>query len=236
MVAGALLTAALAALWLYLHSSRWWPRNRAVAEDRYRRGVVLQLLLLGAVPLTALLLLGRLAALTSLPGEFAGARRLAVALVGEMPLGEVAAAGSAGLLIGTLVAAWRVRHGRRRWQIGDVEALLPASPRELGWAALLSICAGTAEELFFRLLLPLLITLVSGNALLGFGGALALFGASHRYQRWPGVLAILALGLLLTVAYLTTASLLLAMLLHTMVDLNALVLRPVLERRIRWRG
>lgn len=239
MLAGALLAAALAALWLFLHTRLWRMGGSAASSTiaRYRRALARQAVLFGAVSLAALLLLDRMDALVTLPGEFAGMRELAVDWFGPGPsLPDMAWAGGGGLLAGALIATWVARRTGRRLRVGDVEALLPRTPRELGWAALLSLSAGVTEELFFRLLLPLLIAVVTGSALAGFVAALALFGAAHRYQRWPGVVATLLVGLLLTIAYLITARLAAVIVLHIAIDLNALVLRPVLERRIQWRG
>nr|WP_246346552.1 CPBP family intramembrane glutamic endopeptidase [Sphingomonas endophytica] len=102
---------------------------------------------------------------------------------------------------------------------------------ELGWGVLLAIVAGVTEELFFRLLLPLLIAIVSGSALLGFAGTTAAFGYAHRYQGWRGVIGTVIAGVLLALVYLVSGRLWAAMLVHAAIDLNGLVLRPMLAGR-----
>src|SRR3546814_10584207 len=71
-------------------------------------------------------------------------------------------------------------------------------------AAASALAAGITEELYFRLLLPLTIALVTGNALVGFAVATLLFGLAHRYQRWRGVLATSAVGAVLAFVYLAS--------------------------------
>jgi membrane protease YdiL (CAAX protease family) len=85
------------------------------------------------------------------------------------------------------------------------------------------------------LLVPLLVTLVSGSPVVGFAAATLLFGAAHRYQGWAGIVATTLVGALLAYAYVATASLWVAIALHLFIDVNALVLRPLLTGRISLR-
>jgi membrane protease YdiL (CAAX protease family) len=101
-------------------------------------------------------------------------------------------------------------------------------PSEWPGAVALSLAAGIGEELFFRLTLPLLVAMVTGSGLAGFAVGLVAFGASHRHQGWVGVLATGIVGVFLAGLYLLTGRLWLAMLVHVVIDLNALVLRPML--------
>ena len=121
---------------------------------------------------------------------------------------------------------------RRTWRvlkpIGNVGSLLPRNRPEVAHAAAMSIAAGISEELAFRLFLPLLIVLVTGSALVAFGVAIAVFGAMHLYQGRAGVIATTLVGALMAAVYLMTGSLWLAMVLHALIDFNALVLRPML--------
>ena len=78
--------------------------------------------------------------------------------------------------------------------LGDVEPLFPRNPDERRWTALIGANAGVGEELFFRLMLPLLITLVTGNASLAFAAAGLIFGLVHFYQGWVGILATTVAG------------------------------------------
>jgi membrane protease YdiL (CAAX protease family) len=178
--------------------------------------------------IVGLALLGRLDALTTVPPEFADLRTLLPSFEGDsraFVLGMMGGGALVGLVIGTFLAT------RRNWRvlkpIGNVGSLLPRNRAETANAAAMSIAAGVAEELAFRLFLPLLLALIGGSAIVAFGISLALFGAMHRYQGWAGVIATTIVGGLMTAIYLMTGSLWLAMLLHALIDLNALVVRPI---------
>lgn len=211
---------------------RGWPSR----DRRYALLAGKAFVLLGLGAVAALAAAGRLDALVRLPPALAPARAAAVALVGEaLPLDLLVQAMAAGILGGGIFAALLERRGRRL-ALGDHRAILPRRPRELGWAMLLSVNAGVSEELFFRLAVPLLATAACGSALAGCALGAALFGIAHVYQGWVGVVATLAVGVLLTLVYLVTASLLAAIAVHVVIDLNALVLRPILSGRVRWRA
>lgn len=176
--------------------------------------------------LLALLLLGRVDALWRLPPEFDAATRLARSW-GRIEAWPILTGLAIGSALGALVAWWRARRGGRLRYLGR-PAQLPASPGELPGAFLLALSAGVAEEVYFRLALPLLIALVSGSALLGAGCAALLFGLMHRYQGWVGVAATGAAGLFLAFVHLASGNLWLAMVCHAAMDVNGLVVRPAL--------
>ena len=179
--------------------------------------------------LVGLALLGRLDALVTIPVEFADLRLWLPRFEGEdraALLGLMGGGALGGLVLGAFFAMWRGARGLK--PIGNVGSLLPRNRPELAHAAVMAIAAGISEELAFRLFLPLLLVLVTGNAVVAFGIAIALFGAMHRYQGWAGVIATTIVGALMAAVYLMTGSLWLAMLLHALIDLNSLVLRPAL--------
>jgi membrane protease YdiL (CAAX protease family) len=176
-----------------------------------------------------LALLGRLDALVTVPAEFGGLRKLLPSLAGDSRaelLGMIGGSALGGLVIGAVLAT------RRNWRIlktiGNVGSLLPRNRPEIMHAAAMSVAAGISEELAFRLFLPLLVALVSGNAFVAFGVAIAVFGAMHLYQGRAGVIATTLVGALMAAIYLMTGELWLAILLHALIDLNSLALRPVL--------
>lgn len=176
-----------------------------------------------------LALLGRLDAFVIAPPEFDAIRRLLPSLAGDSRaemLGLIGGSALGGLVIGTVLAT------RRNWRIlktiGNVGSLFPRNRPEIAHAAAMAIAAGVSEELAFRLFLPLLIALVTGNAFVAFGVAIAVFGAMHRYQGQVGVIATSLVGALMAAIYLMTGELWLAMLLHALIDLNSLALRPAL--------
>ncbi|MEG3160326.1 CPBP family intramembrane glutamic endopeptidase [Sphingomonas sp. LB2R24] len=176
-----------------------------------------------------LALLGRLDAIVIVPPEFDALRKLLPSLAGDSRaemLAMIFGSALGGLIIGAILAT------RRNWRIlktiGNVGSLLPRNRPEIMHAAAMSIAAGVSEELAFRLFLPLLIVLVTGNAFIAFGVAIAVFGAMHLYQGRAGVIATTLVGALMAAIYLMTGELWLAMLLHALIDLNSLALRPAL--------
>ena len=176
-----------------------------------------------------LALLGRLDALVTVPPEFDALRTLLPSFEGDSRaelLGMIGGSALGGLIVGAVLATrgnWRILK-----TIGNVGSLLPRNRPEIAHAAAMSIVAGISEELAFRLFLPLLVALVSGSAFVAFGVAVAAFGAMHLYQGRAGVIATTLVGALMAAVYLMTGELWLAMVLHALIDLNSLVLRPML--------
>ena len=235
----ALLALALASYVWFLKGAallrRWrGPGAGRSRVERLRRWIARAWLLFGAVSLVALALLGQLDIVWRLPDAFVPlALAVRTALVGQgvpADTGLLAAAVAGGLAggaaVGLLIAAWRRGRGRGDLHIGHIGGLLPHSRTELRWGAAVAITAGIVEELFFRLLLPLLVAQVSGSALAGFGVATLLFGLAHGYQRLAGMAATTLVGGLFAALYLYSGALWLAMLAHVLLDLNSLVLRP----------
>lgn len=144
------------------------------------------------------------------------------------------------LLIGAalglvLLTRLGVRSARREGgviMLGDIAALLPRNRPELGWGAALSVNAGIVEELLFRLALPALLVIVTGEPVSAFLLAALVFGALHAYQGWVGVVATTVVGVLFTLLYLVSGSIVLAMLVHALFDLRTLVVIPVAVYRV----
>lgn len=207
----------------------------------YRAWVAKGFLLFTGVALAALAILGRLPALAGLPAEF---RPLSQAL--QLPPGGGGSFG-AGLLIGVVgalaggvvlgaVLSRRRGQARRPRMAGDIAALLPRNGAETVWTAVLSVNAGIGEELYFRLLIPLLLVSLGSGALTAFVIAGLVFGAAHFYQGVAGILMTTFIGALLTALYLWTGNLWIAAGVHAWVDLVGLVIRPTLQRRKRSRS
>jgi membrane protease YdiL (CAAX protease family) len=184
----------------------------------------------GLPALAALLLLGRGEALATPPPEFGPAAAWVRAFAGVEPWSVLLGLLLGGAL-GALIAWRRLRRGRGLARLGRPPRL-PRARGELPAAALLALSAGVAEELYFRLALPLLVALATGSAWLGFAVAAAAFGAVHRYQGPVGIAVTGLVALLLSAVYLGSGSLWLAMLCHVAIDLNALVIRPWLALRV----
>jgi uncharacterized protein len=234
-----LLLAALAAVaWFVRGDLGEYRRFKALSDSRSRRRryglwVAKAWAAFGVPAVLGLLLLGRGEALVVMPPEFAP---LAAALPrleggdGDFAGGAIGGAAIGGLLVGLFLATRR-RKGRAvadPFTLGDVGALLPRNRGELGYGVALSVTAGVVEEAFFRLFLPLLLVLVTGSAVVAFVAAGAIFGAMHLYQGWAGVLGTTVMAAVLSFLFLASGLLWVAMLVHVAIDLNGLVVRPVL--------
>lgn len=230
-----LLTALGAIAWFLQGDLGEYRRFKALSDTvsrqrRYRLWIAKAALAFALPALIGLMLLGRLDALAALPPEFAAARALLPNFTGgpsAFLTGMVGGAAVGGLVVGILAATRRKRGPVA--PLGGVGALIPRNRAEVAHAAALSVAAGITEELAFRLYLPLLIALVTGSALLAVAVATLLFGAMHLYQGWKGVVATTIVGLTMTAVYLMTGALWLAMLLHALIDLNGLVVHPLLS-------
>ncbi|MGN6376837.1 MAG: CPBP family intramembrane glutamic endopeptidase [Sphingomonas sp.] len=203
---------------------------------RYLLWIAKSWLLFAAPALLGLAMIGGLGAIGRMPAAFAAP---AVWVGYPAPLGALAEELAMGLAAGSVLgggwALWRGRRGRRPAMLGDFSALLPQDRGEALLAAGTAVTAGITEELYFRLLIPLLVTRLTGSAWLGFGVATVLFGLAHRYQKWLGVVATGLIGLLFAFFYLQSGALWLAMLVHATIDLNGLVVRPALGGMLRRR-
>jgi len=211
-------------------------QDTAARQAIYRKWTRQSLQLYGLGSLLALWLLGRLDALGTVPPEFSGALG-DVASSGEFLVGLLIAALATGLLLPYVllwVSVWRTRlHGHAAPKVvevalGDIAALMPRNTAERRWALWLSINAGIVEELYFRLFVPLLLCAILGSANAAFGIAALLFGLTHAYQGWVGIVASGTVGLVMTALYLGTGQLWVPIAVHAFIDINTLLLRPAL--------
>ena len=236
----ALLLLCLAVLW-------WFVRNDAAeyaafkrltdTRERqrcYRRWIVKSFLAFSGTTLVCLVVLQRVRAVASLPPDFFPLATFLRSMLpaAEMPdrsflAGFASAAVVTGILLGVVLAKkLKVKHAT----LGDIEPLMPRNAAETGWAALLSINAGVSEELFFRLLLPLLLVSLLHHTVPAFVAAALLFGLAHLYQGAVGVVATTLLGGAFACLYLWTGSLWITMAAHAGLDLLAVVVRPTVMR------
>jgi membrane protease YdiL (CAAX protease family) len=204
-------------------------------QRAFRRWTLKSFLFFGLGAVAILLLLGRVEALWMLPPEFAAlaasiGNRLSEGGGGGVSTGLLSGfcfALLAGGVLGGLLATFR-RKGEPGVQlkVGDIEPLFPRNRDERRWTALLAANAGPSEELFFRLMLPLLATLATGNAVLAFAASALIFGAVHFYQGWAGIIGTTLGGALFTGLYLATGTIWVPVVLHSLMNLNTLWLRP----------
>ena len=208
-------------------------------QRQFRKWIVKSAWMFGGTAIPGLVLLRHLGALTfaGMPVEFAPMVRLLPAIhLGEHFGGFLIGVGlgvvGAGIVIAVAFRLFRKKkQPAKLYTLGDIAPLLPRNNAERVWALLISLNAGWCEELFFRLFLPLLITLATGNAVIGFGAAVIVFGLVHFYQGFSGILATTVLGALLTAIYLVTGNIWIAAGVHALVDINGLIVQPLLLGR-----
>ena len=116
--------------------------------------------------------------------------------------------------------------------IGNIQALLPRNRAELPYGAALSLNAGLVEELLFRLAMPALIFGFTGSSVVAIVVSLIVFGLLHVYQGVFGVVGSLIIGALLMGIYLATGSILIAIVVHALIDLRSLVVIPIMVLRV----
>ena len=207
-------------------------------QRRFRVWIAKAFLFFAGGALIALALLGRWHALYTLPPEFENLARVihssapSHALLSEGFLGGLLGGVLASVAIGALASEALGAKKKSTMVVGDVQTLMPRNTAEIAHSLLFAANAGFSEELFFRLLLPLLIAMVFGNALAAFLAAAVIFGLVHIYQGWVGVVATTILGLLLSALYLGTGSIWIAIVAHALLDVINLVVRPTLARLV----
>jgi len=240
LVPALLLLVAMAALaWFTWRDRAEYARFKRLTEtaDRqrvYRAWLVTAFLLFLVGSMAVLAVLGRLAATLREPDAFLPLtttlrRALPASLVSPELLGGLVSGMAIAVVAVTILS---VRRGAKvqAVQLGDISALMPRNGAETLWTMLLSINAGISEELFFRLLLPLLFGLAFGHVEVGFALAVVAFGLAHLYQGWIGVLATAFVGAVFTALYLWSGSLAVPVVLHVIIDLLGLVVRPTATR------
>ncbi|MEN9620034.1 MAG: hypothetical protein RL499_227 [Actinomycetota bacterium] len=207
-------------------------RSTARRQAMMRRWLVESLVVFGGSAVIVLLLTWAVVApLLSAAQAVPSIAWLRDALAGGLGIGLLIGAGL-GLVLLTGVGVRSARREGGVIMLGDIAALLPRNRPELGWGAALSVNAGIVEELLFRLALPALLVIVTGEPVSAFLIAALVFGALHAYQGWVGVLATTLVGLLFTLLYVASGSIALAMLVHALFDLRTLVVIPVAVYRV----
>jgi membrane protease YdiL (CAAX protease family) len=240
LLAFVLLLFCVGALWFFVRNdaAEYAAFKRltdtADRQRRYRVWALKSFAVFFAGGLICLALLHRVDAVIMLPLEFRPIAGHLQSAVGrwQLPSAGFAIGFGGALIVGLLLGVvLRSRSGKSKpVTVGDIQALIPRNWPEIAHGLLLSVNAGLSEELFFRLLLPLLFAIVLGNALLAFVLAALIFGFVHLYQGWLGIVATSVLGLALTALYLWSGVLWAAMAAHALLDMLSLVIRPALTR------
>ena len=114
-------------------------------------------------------------------------------------------------------------------QIGHLRAILPATAAERKLFVGVAFTAGICEEVVFRWFgITYVRWLAPGSSdLLVIVAIGAVFGLAHFYQGKIGVLITGGAGALFTWLTLTTGSLIPAMIIHVLIDLRIVALRPL---------
>ena len=204
-------------------------------QRMYRFWVVDSFVRYGLLGLAGLYLLGSSRSLLAMPAELITAVRETTS-IHHIESDALRSLGM-GFLVGTLIVGLAAgllpliarKRGIAPPVIGDIAALIPRTRTEVYWGALLSVNAGVVEEVFFRLLLPLAWYAVTRDIVIAFVASALMFGLVHAYQGFVGVIATTMVGLMLTLVYLATRQIWVAMLLHAVIDLRAMVLMPLLR-------
>ncbi|HEX7850365.1 MAG TPA: type II CAAX endopeptidase family protein [Sphingomonas sp.] len=200
----------------------------------YRRMLTAQIVQFTLPPIIGLLVLGRIGAVTELPPELWPASAL---MRGDAPAVEIdpvlttifGLAVLVAIPLGSFLTWRRLRSGKGApAYLARLSALLPRDRDEVLLGAAISVAAGIGEELFFRLLLPMLLAAFVG-AIPAVIAAILLFGLAHAYQGWKGVTVTSLVGILFTAMYLMSGSLAIAMLFHATIDLMTLAIRPAIR-------
>ena len=141
-----------------------------------------------------------------------------------------------GAVIGLLITPLLAKLGKLPPMAGDFAALLPQLPQERLLFVFVAFSAGVCEELLFR---GFGLRFFAHFGLAGFTlllVAASAFGLLHLYQGIVGVLATFVVGLLLSVVYIVTGSLLVPIVLHTLIDLRPLTLPSALKPEMKRAG
>lgn len=141
-------------------------------------------------------------------------------------VGGLVVGGSIGVCLNLVAGVVAARGDRSDLPVSpQVALLLPGTRRERRWAAVVSVTAGICEEVVFRgLFLAMGVGLFGLSPLAAAALSSVAFGLAHVYQGPAGVLATTMLGAVFAALALATQSLLLPVVLHTLVDLRALLL------------
>ncbi|MBE3561289.1 MAG: CPBP family intramembrane metalloprotease [Ktedonobacteraceae bacterium] len=109
--------------------------------------------------------------------------------------------------------------------------LLPKSSQERWLWIAAAITAGVSEEILYRGFLLFYLTLLwpGAHPLVAIVLSGLVFGLGHFYQGWQGSVITGVIGALLMAVYITSGSLLVAIVIHALVDLRALFFVPPAE-------
>ena len=121
----------------------------------------------------------------------------------------------------------------RTWRsaaaLKSLDYFFPATRTERRWWVLVCITAGVCEETLFRGFMPHYLHVLPWalNLTLALAISSVIFGLNHLYQGVAGVVGSALVGFLFGLLFLLGGNLLLPIVVHSLVDLRALVILPV---------
>ncbi len=201
-------------------------------RDFYRGGLAKSLLIFLGLSVVALIVLNKLDAFVRMPEELLSIAQPVQAALSALPESWVYGVIAAWVTVLCLASLLGGRQMKRLAGEGHVLGLLlPRDNAERGYCVAISLNAGFSEELFFRVVVPVLLVQVTGLPGVAFVAAILLFGLGHAYQGLWGVVATSIAGAILFLIYLYTGNFWLVVAIHAGIDLWSLVVVPGL---IRW--
>ena len=107
-----------------------------------------------------------------------------------------------------------------RATMGDLRALAPRSPEEFRAFSLVAVTAGICEEVLYRgVLMAVLVPVIGLWPAVGLTSVI--FGMGHIYQGVVGIVKTTLVGLVMALLTVFSGSLLVAIVLHTVIDLTS---------------
>ena len=150
------------------------------------------------------------------------ARRYGIAVV-PVILGLMA-----GIALPVLLGRLRKGSTPLMRQLQEIAFVLPRTAVERWWFAALAVSVGVCEEVIFRGFLVRYVQQLPLHP--GLAGSVVIaaliFGLDHGYQGVKGMIGTTVLALVMTAVFFGTGHLWPAMVMHTLIDLRILLLRP----------
>jgi len=241
LIAPLVLIATLALLaWSQRNDRRGFERFRAIEDTALRQRIFLRWAMKGCalylgMPLLGLALVGRVDALWTFPEEFWPLLAYAPVLPVEDDafLGAILGGALGGVVLGVAILFLRRRRQARPARATAISPMQPRNRAETLRILPLILNAGVSEEVCFRLYVPLLFTLSGAPAWAAFLATTLIFGWLHRYQGWLGIVLTGVVGALLAAFYIGAMGLAFPIVVHLVLNLNALILRPAIQRWFR---
>ena len=207
-----LVVVPLLGLWDFRRLIRWHLEKRSDARLRTYTWLLVMEWGLTAGLLTWWILSGRDWESLKVVSAFSGWGWLALGL----------GVAGAGFMIRQMISVMKTPSdlAKLRAEMGALRALAPVTRRESRAFALVSVTAGVCEEILYRGILMAVLTPAVG-LWPAVGLSSVIFGMGHAYQGFPGILKTTLVGMVMALLTVFSGSLLVAMVLHTVIDVTS---------------